>query len=117
MVTVTITAKFHNPSLSRRKEWQHATRLYRDTKQFCIDGWENGEFDKSVTTASISNDLYSAIQKPFERRNPTTTRTVRFSTERANPSPSTTRTGRLTRQTMDQLSSGSHASLNGGTRR
>jgi IS605 OrfB family transposase len=62
MVTVTVTAKFHNPSLSRRKEWQHATRLYRDTKQFCIDGWENGDFGKSVTTASIDNDLYSAIQ-------------------------------------------------------
>ena len=62
MVTVTVTAKFHNPSLSRRKEWQHATRLYRDTKQFCIDGWENGDFGKAVTTASIDNDLYSAIQ-------------------------------------------------------
>ncbi len=62
MVTVTVTAKFHNPSLSRRKEWQRASRLYRDTKQFCIDGWENGDFDKSVTTASIDNDLYSAIQ-------------------------------------------------------
>jgi len=62
MVTVTVTAKFHNPSLSRRKEWQRATRLYRDTKQFCINGWENGNFDKSVTTASIDNDLYSAIQ-------------------------------------------------------
>jgi len=41
---------------------QRATRLYRDTKQFCINGWENGNFDKSVTTASIDNDLYSAIQ-------------------------------------------------------
>ncbi len=62
MVTVTVTAKFHNPSLSRRKEWQHASRLYRNTKQFCIDGWENGDFGKSVTTSSIDNDLYSAIQ-------------------------------------------------------
>ncbi|PSQ38890.1 transposase [Halobacteriales archaeon SW_5_70_135] len=62
MVTTTITVKFHNPSLSRRKEWQQAARLYRDTKQFCIDGWENDDFDKSVTTASIDNDLYSAIQ-------------------------------------------------------
>ncbi|TKR24641.1 transposase, partial [Natronomonas salsuginis] len=62
MATVTVTAKFHNPSLSRRKEWQHTTRLYRDTKQFCIDGWENGDFGKSVTTASIDNGLYSAIQ-------------------------------------------------------
>jgi len=62
MVTVTVTAKFHNPSLSRRKEWQQGTRLYRDTKQFCIDGWENGDFGKSVTTASIDNGLYSAIQ-------------------------------------------------------
>jgi len=32
MVAVAITSKFHNPSLARRKEWQHATRLYRDTK-------------------------------------------------------------------------------------
>jgi hypothetical protein len=63
MVTVTVTAKFHNPSLSRRKEWQQGTRLYRDTKQFCIDGWESGDFGKSVTTASIDNDLYSAIQR------------------------------------------------------
>ena len=62
MVTVSVTTKLHNPSLSRRKEWQRATRLYRDTKQFCIDGWENDDFDKSVTTASIDNDLYSAIQ-------------------------------------------------------
>ena len=62
MVTVTVTAKFHNPSLSRRKEWQQASRFYRNTKQFCIDGWENGDFDKSVTTASIDNELYSAIQ-------------------------------------------------------
>ena len=62
MVTVTITAKFHNPSLSRRREWQRAARLYRDTKHFCIDGWDGGNFGKSVTTASIDNDLYSAIQ-------------------------------------------------------
>jgi len=62
MVTVTVTAKFHNPSLSRRKEWQRATRIYRDTKKFCIDGWENGDFSKSVTTSSIDNELYSAIQ-------------------------------------------------------
>ncbi len=38
MVTVTVTAKFHTPSLARRKEWQRATQLYRDTKQFCING-------------------------------------------------------------------------------
>ena len=62
MVTVTVTTKFHNPSLSRQQEWQRAARLYRDTKQYCIDGWENNRFDKSVTTASINNDLYSAIQ-------------------------------------------------------
>ncbi|MDH5018813.1 RNA-guided endonuclease InsQ/TnpB family protein [Halobacterium rubrum] len=62
MVTTTVTVKFHNPSLSRRKEWQRAAQLYRDTKQFCIDGWENDDFDKSVTTASIDNGLYSAIQ-------------------------------------------------------
>jgi len=62
VVTTTVTVKFHNPSLSRRKEWQRATQLYRDTKQFCIDGWENDDFDKSVTTASIDNGLYSAIQ-------------------------------------------------------
>jgi hypothetical protein len=62
MITMTGTAKFHNPSFSRRKEWQRATRLYRDTKQFCIDGWENGEFDMSVTTAGIDNDRYSALQ-------------------------------------------------------
>jgi putative transposase len=62
MVTVTVTAKFHNPSLPRRSEWQDATQLYRDTKQFCIDEWDNGDFNKSVTTASIDNALYSAIQ-------------------------------------------------------
>jgi IS605 OrfB family transposase len=62
MVTVSVTATFHNPSLSRRKEWQQGTRLYRDTTQLCTDGWENGDFGKSVTTASIDNDLYSALQ-------------------------------------------------------
>ena len=62
MVTVSVTTKLHNPSLLRRKEWQRATRLYGDTKRFCIDGWENDDFGKSVTTASIDNDLYSAIQ-------------------------------------------------------
>ncbi len=62
MVGVAVTAKFYNPSLLRRKEWRHATRFYHDTKKFCIDGWENGDFDKSVTTASIDNDLYLAIQ-------------------------------------------------------
>jgi len=62
MITVSVTAKFHNPSLSRRKEWQQGTRLYRDSKQFCIDGWENVDFGKSVTTASTDNALYSAIQ-------------------------------------------------------
>ena len=62
VVTTAVTVKFHNPSLSRRNEWQRAARLYRNTKQLCIDRWENGDFDKSVTTASIDNDLYSAIQ-------------------------------------------------------
>jgi hypothetical protein len=59
---VTVTAKFHNSSLSQRKEWQHATQLYRDTKRSCIDGWETGDFDESVITASIDSALYSAIQ-------------------------------------------------------
>jgi hypothetical protein len=62
MVAVTVAAKFHNPSLSRCKEWQRATRIYRDTKQFCIDRWENDNFDTSVTTASIDNARYSALQ-------------------------------------------------------
>nr|WP_239638895.1 MULTISPECIES: hypothetical protein [Halorubrum] len=62
MVTTTVTTTFHNPSRDRRREWQRATHLYRDTKQFCIDGWETGEFGMSVTTASIDNALYSAIQ-------------------------------------------------------
>ena len=52
---------FH-PSLSRRKEWQRASGFYRETKQFCIDGWATGDFGKSVTAASVDNDLYSAIQ-------------------------------------------------------
>jgi hypothetical protein len=62
MIMLTGTAKSHNPSLSRRKEWQRASRLYCDTKQFCIDGWENGEFDTSVATASIDNACCSALQ-------------------------------------------------------
>jgi len=62
VVTTAVTTTFHNPSRERRREWQRATHLYRDTKQFCIDGWENGDFGMSVTTASIDNDLYSAIQ-------------------------------------------------------
>jgi len=62
VVTVTVTAKFHNSSLSRRKEWQYASRLYRETRQFCIDGWENGDFGESVATTSIDRCLCSAIQ-------------------------------------------------------
>nr|WP_246279845.1 transposase [Natronomonas salina] len=62
MVTRAVTTTFHNPSRERRRECQRATHLYRDTKQFCIDGWEAGEFGMRVTTASINNDLYSAIQ-------------------------------------------------------
>ena len=62
MATTTVTTKFHNPSRTHRREWQRAARLYRDTKQLCIDGWVDKDFDKSVTTASIDNDLYSAIQ-------------------------------------------------------
>jgi len=62
MATTTVTTKFYNPSRTRRREWQRAAHLYRDTKQFCIDGWVDRDFDKSVTTASIDNDLYSAIQ-------------------------------------------------------
>lgn len=62
VVMVTVTAKFHNPSLSRQKEWQRGTRLDRDTKQLCINGWRNGDLEKSVTTTSIDNGLYSAIQ-------------------------------------------------------
>ena len=62
MVTTTITTTFHNPSRKRRREWQRAARLYRNTKQFCIDGWETGNLGLSVTTASIDNPLYSVIQ-------------------------------------------------------
>lgn len=62
MVTTAITTTFHNPSRQRCREWQRTTHLYRDTKQFCIDGWENGDLGMSVTTASIENLLYSALQ-------------------------------------------------------
>jgi hypothetical protein len=62
MVTVTVTVECHNPSLSRRTEWQHGSRLYRDTKQFCLNGWESRNFNKSVTTSSIDKALYSALQ-------------------------------------------------------
>lgn len=61
-VVTTVTTTFHNPSRKRRREWQRATQLYRDTKQFCIGGWENSDFGTGVTTASIDNPLYSAIQ-------------------------------------------------------
>jgi hypothetical protein len=62
VVRTTVTTTFHNSSRERRREWQRATYLYRDTKQFCIDGWEDRDFGMSVTTASIDNSLYSAIQ-------------------------------------------------------
>ncbi len=63
MVTTTVTAKFHNPTRKRRQEWQQTTQLYRDTKQFLADGWENNDFMVSeITTADIDNPLYSAIQ-------------------------------------------------------
>jgi putative transposase len=62
MVTATVTAKFHQPTRSRRREWQDAMLVYRDTKQGLVDGWAFGELGMSVTTASIDNDLYSAVQ-------------------------------------------------------
>lgn len=62
MVTTTVTVKFHQPTRERRREWQKAMRLYRDTKQYVIDGWENGNFGMSVTTSEIDNELYAAIQ-------------------------------------------------------
>ena len=62
MVMTTVTVKFHQPTRERRREWQRATYLYRDTKQYIIDGWENDNFGMSVTTSEIDNDLYSAIQ-------------------------------------------------------
>jgi len=47
---------------------------------------ENGNFDKSVTTASIDNDLYSAIQNQAIREaKSTTARTERFDTKREQP--------------------------------
>lgn len=62
MVTVTVIAKFHQPTRSRRREWQDAMLVYRNTKQGLVDGWASGELSMSVTTASIDNDLYSAVQ-------------------------------------------------------
>ena len=118
MVTVTVTAKFHNPSLSRRKEWQRATRLYRDTKQFCIDGWENGDFGKSVTTASIDNDLYSAIQNQAIREAKSDHNKdgeVRY--RESQPFAINTRIGNSIRPRAAQSSSASRASPDGGTHR
>lgn len=37
-------------------------RVYRDTKQYLVGGWDSDEFGLSVTTGSIDNELYSAIQ-------------------------------------------------------
>jgi IS605 OrfB family transposase len=62
VVRTTVTAKLHNPSRVRRQEWQRTAQLYRDTKQFCNDGWCAGTLDESLTTAGIDNDLYAALQ-------------------------------------------------------
>lgn len=45
--------------LSPRREWQQSALLYRETGQLCIDELVNGDFGKSVTTASIDSNLYS----------------------------------------------------------
>ena len=64
MVTVTVTAKFHQPTRSRRQEWQDAMLVYRDTKQQLVNGWHSGELEMSVTTAIIQNALNSCRSEP-----------------------------------------------------
>jgi hypothetical protein len=45
-----------------RREWQRATHLLRECKQWLVDGWENGSLTSSVTTGDINDPLYSALQ-------------------------------------------------------
>ncbi len=62
MIGVSVETTFRNPSHSRRQEWQRATHILRECKQWLVDGWENGSLASSVTTGDIDNPLYSALQ-------------------------------------------------------
>lgn len=62
MVGVSVETTFRNPSRSRRQEWQRATHIFRECKQWLVDGWGNGLLSSSVTTGDIDNPLYSALQ-------------------------------------------------------
>ena len=62
MVEVSVETTFRNPSRSRRREWQRATHVLRECKQWLVDSWEDDTLPSSVTTGDIDNPLYSALQ-------------------------------------------------------
>jgi len=62
MVEVSVETTFRDPSHTRQKEWQRATHLLRERKQWLADGWYEGTLSSSITTGDIDNPLYSALQ-------------------------------------------------------
>ncbi|SDJ69799.1 transposase, IS605 OrfB family, central region [Halovenus aranensis] len=62
MVEVSVETTFRNPSHTRQKEWQRATHILRECKQWLVDGWNDGSLSSSITTGDIENPLYSALQ-------------------------------------------------------
>ncbi|PSQ28727.1 transposase [Halobacteriales archaeon QS_9_68_17] len=62
MAEMSVETTFRNPTCSRRREWQQATHILRECKQWLVDGWEDGTLTSSVTTGDIDNPLYSALQ-------------------------------------------------------
>jgi len=62
MVEVSVETTFRNPSHTRQKEWQRATHILRDCKQWLVDGFHDGTLSSSITTGDIDNPLYSALQ-------------------------------------------------------
>ncbi|GAA0729526.1 hypothetical protein GCM10009060_29650 [Halorubrum trapanicum] len=57
MVEVSVETTFRNPSRSRRQEWQRATHILRECKQWLVNGWEDDSLASSVTTGDIDNPL------------------------------------------------------------
>lgn len=62
MVKRTVTTKLHQPTQEKRQEYQQLQSLYAELLNELIQKFEDGEFDYSVTTGAIENDLPSIIQ-------------------------------------------------------
>jgi IS605 OrfB family transposase len=62
MVKRTVTTKLYQPTQEKQQEYQRLQRLYADLLNDLIQKFEKQEFDHSVTTAAIDNELPSIIQ-------------------------------------------------------